>query len=175
MKDIRLIPGCENYFAGNEGVIYSNKVPGPSKKTPKLKQLKPSIQSSGKYYIVSVIINGKRKTHRVHRLVCMAFHGEPPFKGATVSHKDGNWKNNDKNNLEWLTMSDNHKMKRIHGTDDNGVKNSRRIIDIDTLKKIINLLANSDLTHKQIREKFGLKRVFISKIKNGNRYKGQGF
>src|SRR5579871_6248498 len=33
-----------------------------------------------------VVIDGK--THKVHRLVAEAFHGQPPFEGAVVMHLD---------------------------------------------------------------------------------------
>jgi len=44
---------------------------------------------------------------KVHRLVCEAFHGPPPFPGAVVIHKNENALNNEVNNLRWGTQKEN--------------------------------------------------------------------
>lgn len=43
----------------------------------------------------------------VHRLVCTAFHGPPPFVNAEVDHKDGVKDNNKPSNLKWVTSKEN--------------------------------------------------------------------
>ncbi|CAK9007035.1 Uncharacterized HNH endonuclease L247 [Durusdinium trenchii] len=47
------------------------------------------------------------KFFRAHRLVAVEFHGPPPSNTAQVNHKDGNCSNNHKDNLEWVTPSQN--------------------------------------------------------------------
>lgn len=47
------------------------------------------------------------KTLSVHRLVAVAFLGDPPEEKMTVNHKDGNRQNNKVDNLEWLSLADN--------------------------------------------------------------------
>jgi hypothetical protein len=169
------IPDAPGYFAGSDGNIYSNCPRGISKITTKLRKLKPSIQSTGRYYVLVVKKDNVRKTHRVHRLICETYHGCAPDKKSTVSHLDGNWKNNKPENLKWESYSDNHQRKKDHGTDDVGIKNSRALINLETLKKIRYYLSIGNLTQKEIGEKFGLSRLFITKIANGHRYKGQGY
>ncbi len=44
---------------------------------------------------------------RVHRIVAMAFHGEPPNKEYVVDHIDTNKQNNRPENLRWVTRLDN--------------------------------------------------------------------
>lgn len=172
--EYRLIPGCQNYFAGEDGNIYCNLPFGIGKTLCRLRLVKPSLQSNGKYFKVSVIINGKRLTKRVHRLVCMAFNGLPDNENLTVSHMDGNAFNNRPSNLKWMRLTENHKLKLEHGTDDIGVKNTRsKIKDINTIKEIRKLLKIGK-KHSDIANKFGVSRVFITKIANGHRYKGQG-
>lgn len=50
----------------------------------------------------------KRKSYLVHRLVAMV-HLPRPEGTNVVDHKDGNKDNNHKDNLEWVTLSENTK------------------------------------------------------------------
>jgi hypothetical protein len=67
--------------------------------------------SKGTYLTVAVKPDGsKRKTEGVHRLVCLAFHGvHSSYPKIDVNHKDGDKHNNHKDNLEWMTRSENVK------------------------------------------------------------------
>ena len=58
----------------------------------------------GKQYLTVSI---DRKGRKVHRLVCLAFNGEPSEGRDQVNHKDGNKENNSANNLEWVSCSEN--------------------------------------------------------------------
>lgn len=67
-----------------------------------------SLSKSTGYYVVNVIVHGKRRPEYVHRLVAKAYLPNP--KGLPeVNHKDGNRLNNDVDNLEWVTAEDNLK------------------------------------------------------------------
>lgn len=57
----------------------------------------------GKRYIIV----HKGKTYKVHRLICEAFHGPPPFEGAVCMHLDENSRNNRPGNLKWGTQKEN--------------------------------------------------------------------
>lgn len=72
------------------------------------------------YKLVTLCINGKDETFRVHRLVASNFLPEPSQKlidwakttkrkVVLVNHKDGNKENNHYNNLEWCDSSYNVK------------------------------------------------------------------
>jgi len=50
---------------------------------------------------------------KVHRMVCEAFHGAPPFTGAVVIHLDENALNNRPENLKWGTQKENLNMPKI--------------------------------------------------------------
>lgn len=54
-----------------------------------------------------------KKTLKVHRLVCEAFHGPPPFDGAVVIHLDEDSHNNDPANLKWGTQKENLNMPMV--------------------------------------------------------------
>src|SRR5574337_369786 len=47
---------------------------------------------------------------KVHRLICEAFHGSPPFVNAVVIHLDENSLNNKAENLKWVTQKENLNM-----------------------------------------------------------------
>lgn len=47
---------------------------------------------------------------KIHRLVCEAFHGPPPFDRAVVIHIDENALNNRPENLRWGTQKENLNM-----------------------------------------------------------------
>lgn len=51
--------------------------------------------------------DGKAVTLLVHRIEAIAFLGKPQNESMTVNHKDGNPRNNDISNLEWVTRTEN--------------------------------------------------------------------
>ena len=67
------------------------------------------------YPMVQLTSLGKRKTYRVHQLVCAAFHGEKPFPEAQVRHLDGSRENNHSSNLCWGSPSENACDRVKHG------------------------------------------------------------
>ena len=97
-------------IAGYEGLYQiSNK--GNIKNLKKL--LTPTDNGNG-YLIIGLSKNGKRKNYYVHRLAASAFINNPDNK-PVVNHKDHNIKNNNINNLEWVTQKENvnYSIKRM--------------------------------------------------------------
>lgn len=68
---------------------------------------KASKSARHEYYGVYNKFYGNMK---VHRLVCEAFHGDPPFANAVVIHLDENALNNKPENLRWGTQKENLNM-----------------------------------------------------------------
>lgn len=74
-------------------------------KTGKEKILKAGKDKDG-YLIVGLSYKGELKSHRVHRLVAIAF-VDGWFKDAQVDHIDTNKQNNIYTNLRWVTPKEN--------------------------------------------------------------------
>src|SRR5690606_21072092 len=77
--------------------------------------LKPVDNGKG-YLQVGLYLGGKVYKQLIHRLVCEAFHGEPPTPEHEVAHWDGDRSNNAVGNLRWATPAENMSDKKRHGT-----------------------------------------------------------
>lgn len=133
------------------------------KQTDKI--LKPRISNG--YFLVDLRVGGKRKYHRVHRLVAYAFVGVQPTGKHEVRHFDGDKKNNNSNNLSWGTRKDNEFDKIRHDKTNRGQRNGRSKLTSDQVIKIRELLFMGDLLQRQIAEMFSVSRMTISDIKGG--------
>lgn len=76
---------------------------------------------------------GRAKTFKVHRLVCIAFHGASPSLKHEVAHWDGDAKNNVPHNLRWATHKENGEDVSRHGIR-KGIKAQRAKLDDDKVR-----------------------------------------
>lgn len=109
----RPVPSCPGMFASSLGRI---RLPESTSQMPnggiRVYRTKPTLgvkrraskTARQQYYGVSTRLWGNKK---VHRLVCEAFHGPPPFDRAVVIHLDENALNNKAENLKWGTQKEN--------------------------------------------------------------------
>lgn len=164
------------YSISEDGFFYSHVVgrgKGVKIDYSQNKKLKLRLNNSG--YFTGHI---KHKTlgfqsRFAHITVCEEFHGNKPTQNHTASHKNGIRTDNRAGNLCWETYSENLARRKLHGTDDTGVNNTRAKINKIQLNEIRELLKEGKLTHEEIGKKFNLNRVFITKINCGMRYNGQ--
>ena len=91
------------YLISEDGIITSKIT--KDKSTGKQKIISPFIDKDG-YKRVSLVTDDGRKKFRVCRLVAMAYIPNPENK-PVVDHIDCNVKNDSKDNLEWVTVSEN--------------------------------------------------------------------
>jgi len=111
---------------------------------------------------VTLYLDGTRKTHKVHRLVALTFHGPGPL-GHDCCHNDGNHLNNKADNLRWDTRSANQIDSLKHGTHGN-----QTLCEADVHKIRQRLAAGHKNT--DISLDFGVSPVAISYIKTGRRW-----
>lgn len=105
-KNIKGFEGL--YQVSSEGRVKSleRKVTkGDGERTVKERILKPYMDRGG-YLLVGLCAGGKRKTLKVHRLVCEAFHEKLEVKNE-VNHINEDKTDNRACNLEWCSRGDN--------------------------------------------------------------------
>ena len=96
-QNIKKVIGFDDYYVGDDGIIYSTKKNGGY-----IRDLTPMKLREDKdgYLEVGMYKDGKRYFRRVHRVVAEAFIPNPKHL-PQINHKDGNVKNNNVDNLEW--------------------------------------------------------------------------
>ena len=125
------------------------------------------------YKCVDLKVSGNRKTMRVHRLVAMAFIGEP--NKEMVNHKDGNKTNNILSNLEWATRSENElhayntglkKSTDLHKSRTSESNKARRALSDETIRYI----RSSELSQYKLADELGISRASVGLIRQRKRY-----
>lgn len=127
--------------------------------------LKPQTNTYG-YYHVKLYGLYRRKITAIHRLVAKAFI-KNNNKKPEVNHIDGNKKNNNVNNLEWVTVSENaiHAYKNKLRTGPIGERSgSAKLKECDI--KQIRILFKSGLNKTELALKFNVTRRNINFIVN---------
>lgn len=90
--------GIDKYWAAHDGRIWSDYWN---------KWMKPGMGSNSGYAQINLTTESGPRRFSVHRLVAMAWLGEPPSDDHRVNHKNGNKHDNRVDNLEWVTHGEN--------------------------------------------------------------------
>lgn len=112
-------------------------------------------------------------TKLAHVLICEVFHGPKPyphpFEGPyEVLHKDGNPRNNHKDNLRWGTKIENRADQDLHGTASVGEKHWRVKIKDEDIPKIL-ADVESGMSQRQAAAKWKTTQATISRLLAGKR------
>lgn len=166
--NIKTIPSAPDYEASDCGSIFSkeriimrkNGWPHPVRR----RKLKPATDGCG-YQRVAVIVSGKLKTLKVHRVICETFLGESSMQ---VNHKDGDKENNNISNLEYCTGSENviHAIKNYLYVPRIGQKNSNSKID-DIQALTIKTFLGVGSTQRKLAKAMNVSRYIIQDISRG--------
>lgn len=107
-EDWRPVVGYEGFYSvSNCGRIRRDKAGRGAVAGKMLNQTFLGRKKNQRYYKVGLVKEGVQVTHLVHRLVALAFLGEPPTKEHNVNHIDGDKHNNVPGNLEYTTILEN--------------------------------------------------------------------
>ena len=164
-KDIwRDVEGYEGlYQVSSEGRVKSLK----RKRRRKERFLKPGMDKDG-YLFVNLWAGGKQKNHKVHRLVCQAFHENPGNK-PQVNHINEIKTDNRASNLEWCTYAENNN----HGTRNERVAKaqSKPVAQYAQDGELIKIWPSTREAERQT----GFRHGYIGQSANGKRKQAYGF
>lgn len=149
------IPDYEGlYYVSNMGRVKKHGYPNGDKIMR---------QNFSKEYLVLGLTdyNKKRKTHRVHRLVAMAF--KKNNTNFEVNHINGIKTDNRDINLEWIKHAENSKHMYVSG-------NVRKKLTPNIVIEIKNML-NGGIMQKEIAKKYNISRSTICEINKGKKWK----
>jgi hypothetical protein len=155
---------------GKEFLIYENGDLFNLKTNKKLK----SFDNGVGYLRVGIYVgDNKHKPVYIHRLLAQSFIPNPNNK-IEVNHIDGNTKNNDLSNLEWVTKSENalhaYKLGLSKPSPNKGEKNGNAILNQEKVIKIRTMFKNG-IRQCEIVKEFGINKVLVSSIVRNKSWK----
>jgi hypothetical protein len=155
----RVVPGWPEYEVSEHGLV-RRRLPGgsPIGKVGRVLRTSPR-----KYKHVYLHGQAGRRHLTVHRLVALAFIGDPPSPSHQVAHYDGNRANNHYSNLRYATAAENTADKRRHGTIPLG-ESSRASRLTEEVVRQIRALGHRGVPQELIAEIFGTSQSHIARI-----------
>ncbi len=166
--EVRGIPGWPNYFAGDDGHIYSTSLSGRARRLAEVRR-----GPGRRYHYVTLCRETEQKNVAVHRTIALLFHGEPSVPAgekAVTRHKDNNPSNNKPSNLEWGTQKQNLADRYRHGTVPLGEKNTSAKLTAPQVEEIRRRRAAGE-TCRDIAGAMGVTHQTIQKVATGRSWK----
>lgn len=115
------------------------------------------------YLHIGLHVGDKKIYPLVHKLVALAFLGEPPIEGMEVNHKKNPKTNNRVSNLEWVTTKQNHEHAAINGLTAKGERNGSAVL---TEKQVLEIraLISKGVYHRTIAALYGIGKTTVTGI-----------
>lgn len=151
----------DRYEVSNLGRVRSLKA-RCLRRTPRILKL----QKSRSGYFTAPLSRGIEPDANpyVHRLVLLAFAGNPPTPLHECAHLDGNPENNNASNLIWATRKENHSHKTIHGTALTRDRNHQTKLDSRMASAALKLHLEYGWSFAEAARLFGVTYGVVSKI-----------
>lgn len=124
------------------------------------------------YMMARLNMNNSTECVMAHRLVAIAFIGDPPDGKTIINHKNGIKDDNRPENLEWVTMRENAKHSRDVLGNKTGAIGERSGRAKFTRKEaiMIHLMKSCGMKHKDIAPFFNVSQVTVTRILNFKRW-----
>lgn len=183
MDAARMIPGTDRYSVTADGRVFShvrrrpigagrNGLAGSETEATLLPQwaLMQHLNPVTGYIYVNLTLNKKHAARTVHRLVLLAWKGEPSSPDLVARHLDGNKFNNHVDNLEWGTQAENIADIERHGRRRKGEKSYQALL---TAEKVLAARADraGGMTWKALGVKYGVSSGTIEDAVKGRTWK----
>ena len=124
------------------------------------------------YLTVGIMVSGKPKTFKVHRLVAFAFLDKVEGK-EQINHIDGDKTNNNVMNLEWCNNAENqlHAVRVGLKSRPKGEKNARATLTEQKVSIIKLFLQKGWGSYRDLARLFGVKKSLVADIGMGRTWK----
>jgi hypothetical protein len=109
------------------------------------------------------LVKEKKTTEHVHRLVLLAFKGQPP-EGKIGGHRDGDPSNNQLTNLDWITYEENEADKKRHGRTLEGSRNHQAKLNEKSVVQMRKIHGRGNVSGAALASQFGVSTATASKI-----------
>jgi hypothetical protein len=170
-EEWRSVPGYEaRYQVSSLGNVRSIGVGGNGKQGRILKPM-ASTRFGQTYQQVAFYRNGVRHYFKVHHLVLLAFVG-PRQPGYEVNHIDGDGSNNRRDNLEYVTRSENLKHAYQNGLmNTRGDRNPAAILTWTQVEEIRHRFRSGESTGRALAREFKVSPSTISFVVTGGTWR----
>jgi hypothetical protein len=154
--DARAIPGASGYFVSSSGEVYSTRRCRAGARRLSLYK--------DQFGYLNTKLQGNAvacKSHGVHRLVALAFHGEPSSPEMEARHLNGDPSDNRPGNIAWGTQGDNAADRTAHGRTVRGARHRLAKLDEENVR----LIRAAQGTRAQIAAQFGVSQSTVKRIR----------
>jgi hypothetical protein len=163
-EEWRPIPGYPGYLASSLGRIASLKSHHRRRPGQAYYILRPFNQDG--YPRVHLCVGSKTRGQFLHRLTCLAFHGEPPEPKMHVAHCNGNRADARACNVRWASASENVADRKLHNFPHGRLRErgSARVFALAIRLAVLRDFQEGGLTKAEIARKYGMSHSCASRI-----------